>query len=273
MEHLQAALERFKRQRQPQSPTVRNGQGQSIPPPIVYMRTRSIEVPEPVLREQRLLAAFEQGPFVDAYKILRTQIMHRLRDKGWNVLAVTSPADGEGKTLTAINLAISLAMDVTQTVLLIDANLANPRVHERFGVGEDRGLVDYLFNDAPVEELLIHPGIGRLVFMPAGRPTPNSAEALTSPKMAAFVEECRTRYPSRVVIFDLPPLLKTADVLAFCPYSDALLLVVEEGRTTLEAVERALSLVKGVCPVLGTVLNKAGRIGMTPAGMRELLGT
>ncbi len=273
MEHLQTALERFKRQRQPQSPPNRNGQGQPIPPPIVYTRTRSLEVPESVLREHRLLAAFERGRFVDAYKILRTQIMHRLREKGWNVLAVTSPADGEGKTLTAINLAISLAMDTTQTVLLVDANLANPRVHEMFGIDGDRGLVDYLFYDTPVEDLLIDPGIGRLVLLPGGRPIQNSAEALTSQKMLALVEEFRTRYPSRVIIFDQPPLLKTADVLAFGPYNDALLLVVEEGRTTLEETERALLLVKGVCPVLGTVLNKAGQIGMTPATMRRLLGS
>ena len=273
MEHLQTALERFKRQRQTQSPPNRLGPGQPIPPPIVYSRTRSLEVPESILREQRILAGFGQGSFVEAYKILRTQVLLRLREEGWNVLTVTSPGEGEGKTLTAINLAISLAMDTTQTVLLVDANLAKPCIHELFGMDEAPGLVDYLFSDMPVEELLIHPGIGRLVLMPGGRPIPNSSEALTCQKMAALVQEFRTRYASRVVVFDLPPLLKSADALAFSPYSDALLLVAEEGRTTVEEVQRALELVKGKCPVLGTVLNKAGRIGMTPAHMRQLLGS
>ena len=91
--------------------------------------------------------------------------------------------------------------------------------------------------------------------------------------MASLVEEFKHRYPSRIVLFDLPPLLQTADVLAFSPYTDALLLVVEDGKTTSEEIERALQLVKGNTPVLGTVLNKAGKGHMTPAAMKRMLLT
>jgi len=245
--------------------------GQALPPPIVYTRTRSLDIPLSVLRQQRVMAAYNKGPFVDAIKILRTQVLQRLRENNWNVLGVTSPGHAEGKTLTAVNLAASLAMETTQTVLLVDANLRNPSIHDVFGLQDCPGLADYLLDNQSVEDLLVHPGIGRFVVLPGGRAISNSTEILTSPKMVSLVEEFKHRYPSRIVIFDLPALLHTADVLAFSPYIDALLLVVEEGKTTTEEVQRAISLVKNSRPVLGTVLNKAGQRATTPAGMRKLL--
>lgn len=278
MEPLHSAMERFKKEEPRRSTpivlkTPSPRVGKDAMQDIVYTQTRTVDIADEVLRERRVLAGFERGPFLDAYKILRTQVMHRLREHGWNVLGITSPSKQEGKTLTAVNLAISLAMDTTQTVLLVDADLTNPSAHHAFGIEECGGLVDYLLDGIPVEHLLIHPGIGRFVLMPAGRPIKNSAEALTSPKMASLVEEFKHRYPSRIVLFDLPPLLQTADVLAFSPYTDALLLVVEDGKTTSEEIERALQLVKGNTPVLGTVLNKAGKGHMTPAAMKRMLLT
>jgi len=245
---------------------------QTLIPPILYTRTRSLTVPLSLLRQRRVMAAYDKGSFVDAIKILRTQIMHRLRENNWNVLGVTSPGHGEGKTLTAVNLAVSLAMETTQTVLLVDANLRNPSVHEVFGLKDCPGLADYLLDDQPLEDLLVNPGIRRFVLLPGGRAISNSTENLTSPKMLALVEELKDRYPSRIIIFDLPALLHTADALAFSPYMDALLLVVEEGKTTVKEVQHALSLVKSTCPVLGTVLNKAGQMDNTPASMRKQLG-
>ncbi|MDP1769364.1 MAG: CpsD/CapB family tyrosine-protein kinase [Nitrospirota bacterium] len=251
--------------------TGKDAAGHQPPPPIVYTKTRSLAIPLSVLRQRRVMAAYDKGPFVDAFKILRTQVMHRLRENAWNVLGVTSPGHNEGKTLTAVNLAVSLAMETAQTVLLVDANLRHPSVHEVFGLNDCPGLADYLLDNQPLEDLLVHPGIGRFVLLPGGRAVSNSTEILTSPKMLALVEELKHRYPSRIVIFDLPPLLHTADVLAFSPYTDALLLVVEEGKTTTEEVQRALSLVKKSRPVLGTVLNKAGQLAATPASMKQLL--
>ena len=274
MDRYRTALQLYKDQQGQPGTRPQTGKaagGHAVPPPIVYSRTRSLDIPLAVLRQRRVMAAYDKGPFVDAYKILRTQVMHRLREHDWNVLGVTSPGHGEGKTLTAVNLAISLAMDTTQTVLLVDANLRSPSIHEVFGLKDCPGLADYLLDNQPVEDLLVHPGIGRFVLLPGGRAMSNSTEILTSPKMLTLVEECKHRYPSRIVIFDLPPLLHTADVLAFSPYTDALLLVVEEGNTTAEELQRALSLVKNSRPVLGTVLNKAGQLAATPASMRKLL--
>jgi len=274
MDRFRTALQLYKDQHDQPGTRAQGGKadgGQAMPPPIIYTKTRSLNIPLSVLRQRRVMAAYDKGLFVDAFKILRTQVMHRLRENDWNVLGVTSPGHGEGKTLTAVNLAVSLAMETTQTVLLVDANLRNPSVHEVFGLKDCPGLADYLLDNEPVEDLLVHPGIGRFVLLPGGRAISNSTEILTSPKMLALVEEFKHRYPARIIIFDLPPLLYTADVLAFSPYTDALLLVVEEGKTTAEDVQRALSLVKNSRPVLGTVLNKAGQMAATPASMRKLL--
>ena len=274
MDRFRTALQLYKDQQGEPGTRTQAGKtavGQTLPRTIVYTRTRSLDIPLSVFRQRRVMAAYDKGPFVDAFKILRTQVMHRLRENDWNVLGVTSPGHGEGKTLTAVNLAVSLAMETTQTVLLVDANLRHPSVHEVFGLDDCPGLADYLLDNQPLEDLLVHPGIGRFVLLPGGRAISNSTEILTSPKMLALVEELKHRYPARIVIFDLPPLLHTADVLAFSPYTDALLLVVEEGKTTAEEVQRALSLVKNSRPVLGTVLNKAGQMATTPASMRKLL--
>ena len=275
MEWFQAALERYKEQTPSDSSPTRPARGiparRPAPTSFVYTRTRSLEIPEAALRDRRILAGFDGGPFVDAFKILRTQVLHRMREKGWNVIGITSPGEQEGKTLTAVNLAICLAMDVTQSVLLVDADLREPHLHEVFGLGKCEGLADYLLDDTPIEDLLIHPGIGRFVLLPGGRAVSHSAEALTSPKMIALAEEFKHRYESRLIIYDLPPLLHTSDVLAFAPYIDALLVVVEEGRTKVEDVERALGLVKQSTPVLGTVLNKAGREAATLARMKKSL--
>lgn len=275
MDRIRAALELYKDFKGSSAGGERSGRSatQSVPSSITYTKTRSLSIPHTVLREHRVMAAHKKGPFVDAYKILRTQVTQRLRENGWNVVGVTSPGYGEGKTLTAVNLAVSLAMETTQTVLLVDSDLQDPTVHQVFGLKDCLGLADYLLDDQPVEDLLLHPGIGRFVLLPGGRAISNSTEILTSPKMVALVEELKHRYPSRVVIFDLPPLLHTADVLAFSPYTDALLMVVEEGRTTGAELQRALSLVKNSRPVLGTVLNKAGRSSLTLADMKAMLAT
>lgn len=223
---------------------------------IQYTHTKSVETSKAFLRERRVVAGFDQGPFTDAYKLLSTQVLQKMREQDWNVLAVTSPGENEGKTLTAINLAISLAQEVDQTVLLVDADLRHPSVHDYFGFRGGLGLGDYLQSDEPLEQMLIHPNIGGFVILPGGKPLHNSSEMLRSPKMVQLVQELKSRYPSRVVIFDLPPLLSAADALAFAPYIDAALLVVEEGKTETDDITRAAGLL-GATHLIGTVLNKS----------------
>jgi protein-tyrosine kinase len=259
MERIKQALEkaRLERQKAGSSPFTANRAGTDVAGRVTYTHTRTVNLVNDSLREKRIITGVEQNAFTDAYKILRTQVLQRLREKGWNSLAIISPGINEGKTLTAINLAISLAMEVNYTVLLVDADLRHPSVHSYFGLDAEYGLRDYLIDDKPLSDLLIHPeGIPRFVILPGGKPLPNSAEMLSSPKMANLVEELKTRYPSRLVLFDLPPLLSTADALAFAPYVDAALLVIEEGKTQAADAQRVVDLFDPE-KVIGTVLNKS----------------
>jgi len=271
MEELSHAIEQYKQE-------ARQGAGgrdsypssRQIPPPIVYSKTRVVECREEVLRRHRVVAAFERGGFAEGYQLLRTQVLHRLRENHWNVLGVTSPRAREGKSLTALNLAITLAMETTQTVLLIDADLKQPTVHTLLGLGNCRGLADYVLEDCSLEDILIHPGLGRLVVLPGGRPIQRSAEALTSMRMSGLITEVKHRYPARVIVVDLPPLLASSDVLAFGPSLDALLLVAGESMTTRQDIKESLALVRGAVPVLGTVLNQSGKDERNVAAMRAL---
>jgi protein-tyrosine kinase len=265
MEYLHQAQERFKRQKGSLGPEQHRSAGNSLSqtPAIVYSSTRTIPLPDHVTRAYPLITGSEEGEFVGAYKMLRAQVIRQFSQKGWNVLGVSSPTAHEGKTLTAVNLSLALAMDLAHTVLLVDADMGRPNVHRAFGMEQASGLAEYLFDDVPLTQLLIHPGVGRFVFLPGGRAIKNSVEALASPKMAALAQELKHRYPSRFILFDLPPLLSRPDVLGFSPHLDALLLVAEEGRTSSAEVEQALAAIGGSVPILGGVLNKSGRKQLT----------
>jgi capsular exopolysaccharide synthesis family protein len=224
--------------------------------PINYTTTRTFQVAPKVLREHRVVAGFEPCDFTEAFKILATRVSLLMRENGWRTLGVTSADTNEGKSLVAVNLAISLAMEHQQTALLVDADLRQPAVREYFGLPAGPGLCDHLVNRTPIEELFVNPGIDRFVLLPGGAPHLHSAEMLGSQHMARLVTELRDRYPSRTIVFDLPPLLGAADVLAFGPHIEAVLLVVEEGKTARDHVRRAAELLRPA-HLIGTVLNKS----------------
>ncbi len=260
MERIKQALEKARSEREKGgsgSGAIPTFASASVPELIAYTHTRTVEVAKDLLREKRIISGIEQNSFTEAYKILRTRVLHSLKENGWNSVAITSPGCQEGKTSIAINLAISLAMEVDYTVLLVDADLRHPSIQNYFGLDTEKGLSEYLTDNEPLDKLLIHPaGFPRFILLPGGKSLINSSEMLNSPKMVRLVEELKTRYPSRIVIFDLPPLLTAADALVFSPYVDTALLVIEEGKTESEDVKRAVGLMQGY-QFLGTVLNKS----------------
>jgi capsular exopolysaccharide synthesis family protein len=275
MERIREAVQRARQQRGPDAPVgITTGARRVFSPvdvdvhgpgEIVYSTTRSIPVPMRDQRANRIVSGFEPCAFTEAYKILSTQVAQKLREHRWNTLAVTSPREGEGKSLTAANLAISLAMEFNQTALLVDTDLRQPSLRRLFGWNPGPGLSDYLIQGTPIEDLLINPGIRGFVVLPGGTPQSNTSEMLGWLKMLHLVEELKARYPSRIVVFDLPPLLTTADVLAFAPHVEAMLLVVEEGVTKREDVARSAELLAAT-HLIGTVLNKAQNGAMARAG-------
>lgn len=221
-----------------------------------YTDTRILSPDLELLRKNRIVSALTHNNWLESYKMLRTRTLQIMDERGWNTLAVTSPNKKSGNSLTAVNLAISMAMELDRTVLLVDANFKNPSVHTLLGINSTVGLGDYLLHNTPLGEMLINPDIRRLVILPAGKPMLNSTEMLRSPKMINFVDEVKIRYPSRIIIFDIPPLLTQVDALSFSPYVDCVLLVIEEGNTKKEDLKHAARLLKDV-KLIGTVYNKS----------------
>jgi capsular exopolysaccharide synthesis family protein len=223
---------------------------------INYTHTKSIALEEEKLRDKRVIVGAANDSISDQYKVLRTQVIQRMKTNGWNTLAITSPTEGCGKTLTSINLSISLSRDVNHSVLLVDMDLRRPNIHSYFYSNEQPGMSDYLVEDKELEEILFNPGLDRLVVLPGNKPIANSSEMLSSPKTVRLVNELKSRYPERIVIFDMPPILSCDDVMAFSPYIDAVMLVVSEGDTQKPELSRSIELLEKT-NIIGSVLNKS----------------
>jgi protein-tyrosine kinase len=223
---------------------------------IRYSTTRTVPVRAEDIRRHRIITGSDDNLVREEYKILRTHILQKTLAEQKNTLMVTGPLPGEGKTLTTINLAISLSHEVNKTVLLVDADMRSPSVHSYFGLSKGKGLVDYLTGKASLPDLLVHPeGFDKLVILPGGRGAAGAAELIGSPMMANLVQELKHFYPDRYVLFDLPPVLSYADPLAFAPLVDGIIVVVEMGKTSREDIQKCVGALKNF-PIIGLVLNK-----------------
>jgi len=213
---------------------------------------------EPVTMERnKIIPAVEDRAAVTAYKLLRTRVLHRMRSHKWRNLIVTGAGPGEGKTLTACNLAVSISKDVNQSVFLVDLDLQRPSVAKYFGLEADAGLGDYLNGTAEIEDIVYAPkDMDRIAIIPNRGPVENPSELLTSPRMRDLLKWLKGQGGAPMAIFDMPPVLACDDVLAFYPSADALLMIASEGRTDREGLSRALDLL-GDCNLLGVVLNRS----------------
>lgn len=259
MEKIKQALEQARSQQtgtRPQSPRRDNANHAVQARDIKYTQSKKLNPDPSILRANRILDGNENDASTRAVKMLRTQVLQRMNANGWNALAITSPGSGEGKTLTSINLAISLAREVDYTVLLVDLDLHQPKIHKYFGYEPERSLQDYLSGASELPDILVNPGFEHLLILPARETPLNSSELLSSPQMINLVQELKSRYPSRFILFDLPPLLTVDDALSFAPFADAVLLVIEEGATSKDDLTHAAALLRNT-PMLGTVLNKS----------------
>jgi Mrp family chromosome partitioning ATPase len=224
--------------------------------PIIHTeRLRNVSLNAALLHENRVVLDAQRSPAGPAYKVLRTRLLQIMRTNRWTTLGVTSTAPNEGKTLTAINLALSFARDVNSTTVLADFDLRKPSVAKYLGVLPEHNIADALEGRLPLEQMLVKPGLDRLGLLLNSTPIENSSELLTSPSVAKVIRRLRAG-PDRIVVFDLPPLLAGDDVLALAPHIDALLLVLSEGVTTREGVAAAKELIKGF-NLVGTVLNRS----------------
>ncbi len=230
---------------------------------ISYSKTKVQKVDSNVLRNGKIFSYFHDADTIDQIKALRTQVLAGLDKVNGNSFLVTSANPSEGKTFTSINLGISISQELHRTVLIVDCDLKDhfKKPHKQFaqdffGLEIKSGLSDYLLGNADIPDILLNPGIERLVIVPAGTTLANSAELLSSQKMAALVHDFKNRYPSdRIIIFDCSALLAHTDSLVLSRYVDGILLVVEEKRTSVQDIRKVMELLKDK-PVLGSVINK-----------------
>lgn len=226
------------------------------PENVCYTHTRTVALDPDALARNRVIAGSVSDPRVEPYRQLRSLVLGKMKLNSWRTLAITSAHEDAGKTLTAVNLAISISQEISQTVMLVDLDLRSPQVNKTLAVDIEKGLVEHLLDNEPLENILFNPDMPRLVVLPSTPQGQNSSEVLSSPYMANFLDDIKNRYPDRFIIFDLPPLLRNDDAMVFVPKADACLLVVEDGMTRPDEIERSLQLL-GQANLLGTVLNKA----------------
>lgn len=174
-----------------------------------------------------------------------------------NLILVSSTRPGEGKTFTSVNLALSIALEQDKTVLLVDTDVLRPNVARTLDIQVPLGLTDYLSNDdVKVNDILYSTNVERLKIIAAGRPHHLSTELLASDKMVALANEFASRYPDRIVIFDAPPLLGITETAVLASMCGQAVVVLEENKTKLNELEKALSLLPKELAV-GFVINKA----------------
>lgn len=224
--------------------------------PAASKRTRLVEIDLASFKKKKSVSLLLQSDTADNVKILRTHVLERLKLSGGNSVLISSSRPREGKTTIAINLALSIAQEISRTTLLVDADLRKPEIHKYFGLETNRGLTEYLLGEAELPDLLVNPGIDKLTILPGGRPLASSTELLGAPKMEALVKELKSRYSDRIIIFDTTSLLTQADPIVFSHNIDGIILIIEAERTSNRDLERALELLKGK-PIIGTLLNKA----------------
>jgi receptor protein-tyrosine kinase len=204
----------------------------------------------------------EKSQIAEEFRIIKRPLIANAfgqgtaRVKNGNLIMVTSSLPGEGKSFCAINLAISMAMEMDRTVLLIDADVAKPRVPEYLGIHADKGLLDVLQDkDLKLSDVLIKTDIAKLTVLPAGRTYKRATELLASAAMTRLVEDIGNRYPDRIILFDSPPLLATSESSVLATHMGQIVMVVEAEKTSQEAVREALSHIQS-CEVVGMLLNK-----------------
>lgn len=221
------------------------------------------------------LRALEQKNFVslaserrlinEEYRVIKRKLINNAFGalsktlKHPNLILVSSSRPGEGKTFSAVNLALSIALEQDKTVLLVDSDVLRPSVSKTLGIEHDIGLTDYLSSDnVQVSDILLSTNVERLKIITAGKPHHLSTELLASERMMMLVEEFASRYPDRIVIFDAPPLLGVNETAVMASMCGQAVVVVEENRSKLAEIEQAVALLPDDIAI-GFVINKAHR--------------
>jgi Mrp family chromosome partitioning ATPase len=261
MDNIVKALDRARAQRRGVAGAPAAG-AVSTPP------VRALELDPRQRERERILGPDAEGPQGAAYKLLRTQVLRRLDKLQANTIGIFSPGPAEGKTLTAINLAIAIAACSDRNALLVDLDLRRPSVQRRFGFDLPIGVEHCLQQGVAVHEAMLRvTHYERLRLLPATASLATSSELLGSAACSRLIGELKARYANRIVIVDLPPVLHADDALAVLHQLQAGLVVVSEGVTRREDLVRTMSLLAEL-PIVGVLLNAARRASSADFAVR-----
>jgi capsular exopolysaccharide synthesis family protein len=277
---IQDALERAKQLHKSRErvPTARPEPTQSLPDDtasIATLREPESPRPEPALRhsplqrvefdaasceENRVLLTESQlataGRAAAAYRLMRGRVLHRINAGKWSCVGITSSGPGEGKTVTSINLAISIAREKQRMVVLLDLDMRHPSVFERVGLQPPRELSQFFLEELEPQDVLFETGVENLVVAGNRAVVPTASEMLASKRFDELLRCVRRWWPGALVLMDLPPVLSTDEALVVAPRVDAMFLVVCEGVTRRDSLARAAKLL-GDFNVAGIIMNQS----------------
>jgi protein-tyrosine kinase len=189
------------------------------------------------------------------FKVLRGKILFPASGKPPRSIMVTSAVPGEGKSFVAANLAVEMAQNIEDRVLLMDCDLRLPTIHRLFGLGRVKGLSEHLANGNNIADLMIKTGLGKLSILPSGTPPDNPSEVLSSTKMVKLLDELKTRYQDRYLIIESPPPMLAPETSAIAKQVDAVIVVIKFGSTPMDVVEEMIDNL-GKEKIIGAVINR-----------------
>ncbi len=259
MSRIENALEKASRLRDSKKAT---GESQET---VAHRERKAVQaVAQAIPIDNPYLVAYHKphSPVAEEYKKLKSLIITiTKREPEKNVILVTSSVGGEGKSITAANLALSLSQDFDHSVLLIDADMRKPTLHRLFNVTHESGLSDCVAEGRDISSALITLGNGNLTFLSSGKRIDNPVELVSSQRMQKTLTDIKNRYSNRIVIIDTPPILLFAETKMFSELADGIIFVVKEGRAPLRHILDALESLKGD-NIMGIVYNSVGPEGL-----------
>ena len=229
--------------------------------PAVSSRRVEIDL-ELAARNGIVVPSAPRSQLADQYRVVKRPLLQNAAGKGaaavaqGNLIMVTSALSGEGKTFTALNLAMSIATELDHTVMLVDADVARPAVMKNLGLADGLGLLDLIDGSVPMHEALLRTNVDKLSILPSGTPHARATEMLASEGMRRLLADMARRYPDRIIIFDSPPLLMTTEARVLATQMGQVVVVVQAGRTKQSDVQAALDTI-AACPVRLMLLNQA----------------
>jgi protein-tyrosine kinase len=257
MERIQAAIQKAKEQRGIPAGAGRSGAGARESVSAATATWEALEAFEPdpnLLAEHRIVTYADSDPSDAAFDMLRTRILRTMRENRWMALGITSPSSGCGKSVTSLNLAFSLARQADVRTVLVDLDLRRPTIAKALGLERPQSMASVLQGTRSVTANFVRVGNNLAIGTNAG-PIRNSSEILLDPATARGVSSLKAAFRPNVLLFDLPPMLVSDDVMAFLPHLDCVLLVAGAEKTRLDEVDACEQDLSGQSNLLGVVLN------------------